>query len=250
MSLTPRPDLSIVTITYNEKENIRLLLEELNRIFQEEKLRGEVIIVDDSSPDGTSEVVLELKKKYPLTVLIQRPGKMGIASAYRDGINAARGEVIIPMDADFSHPPSRIMVLYQAVQSGGIACGSRCLGEKKFETDFAHFCGTALLNQWIKLVLRTKISDHTNGFMAFSRSNLEKIRDFTRQRGFDPFDHVLYGIVIIAVARKLGLSVMEIDAPYEKRKFGKTKIPFFDGVKIVFKDMVLAVKLRRKLERK
>lgn len=240
-------DLSIVTVTYNEKENISALISELYQISAENNLNTEVIVVDDSSPDGTSEIVLELKKKYPLINLIKRPGKLGIASAYRDGVNAAQGDVIITMDADFSHPPGRLMHLYEKAKEGGLALGSRYTGKLKFETDLAHLIGTTLLNRWITLVLKTRVRDHTNGFLAVPQNLLKEIRAYANKRGFDPFDEILYGIVLTATARRLGFPVVEIKTPYAQRTAGETKIPFFKGLKIVLSEMWLAVELRKKL---
>lgn len=238
-------DLSVVTVTYNERENIKLLMEELNNIFKENQVNGEVVVVDDSSPDGTSDVVLQLKENYPLTSLVKRPGKLGIASAYRDGVQQAKGEVIITMDADLSHPPAKLMELYEKAKAGNLALGSRYTGKLKFETDFAHLIGTTMLNKWVSTVLKTRVKDHTNGFLAIRRDVLGKIREHTSEKKLDPFNHILYGIPLTVAARGLGYSVIEIETPYNKRAAGETKISFFKGLGIVFGDMRMALRLRR-----
>lgn len=240
-------DLSIVTVTYNERENIALLIRELNEIFSKSKIHAEIIVVDDSSPDGTAEEVRKLAKKYKTTRLILRNGKLGIASAYRDGINSARGRIIIPMDADFNHPPSRVAEFYRVASSGKIAFGSRYIGKRVFETDFAHFIGTTVINKWVSLLLQTGIKDNTNGFFAVPANLLGKIRSYSNKKGIDPFDTVLSGIVISACAKKLKIPVVELEAPYEKRRFGKSKIPFLSGLKIVLGNMMFTLKLRSKL---
>jgi dolichol-phosphate mannosyltransferase len=242
------PELSIVTVTYNERENISQLIKVLNNEFEKNNINGEVIVVDDSSPDGTWEEVLLQKERFPNTTLIKRAGKLGIASAYRDGINAATGKIIIPMDADFSHPPLKVADLYRAACSGSLVLGSRYQGKTEFQTDLAHLFGTTMLNAWIRLVLKTKASDHSNGFLAIPREVLIKVRDFSGQRGFDPFDYVLYGIVLTATARRLDIPVVEVKAPYERRKFGETKINFMEGVKLVLGNMKLAWNLRNRLK--
>src|SRR3989344_1979020 len=138
-------DLSVITVTYNERENIRLFITTVNRIMNIAKIKGEIVVVDDSSPDGTSDVVLEMKKLFPNTVLVKRPGKMGIGSAYLRG--------------------------FQAVQ-GDIAFGSRYLGNTTFEVDFAHRMGTYILNFWSRLWLNTCVYDHTNGYIVVKRELL------------------------------------------------------------------------------
>lgn len=241
-------DLSIVTITYNERENIRLLLEDINEIFSKEKIKGEIIIVDDCSPDGTADEIKKLAKKYSTIKLIVRKGKLGIASAYRDGIDAAKGNIIMPLDADFSHPPFRIPALYKAASGGNIAFGSRYIGEKIFETDFPHYVGTTLINKWTKLILKTGLNDNTNGFWAAPSEMLRKIRTYTGEKGIDPFNYVLSGIAIAGAAKRLGLPVVEVETAYKRRRYGETKIPFFSGLKIVLGDMWLVLKLRRMLK--
>lgn len=240
-------DLSVVTATYNERENISLLIKELNRIFDENKIKGEVIVVDDSSPDGTSDVVLELKKTYPRTVLNKRPGKLGIGSAYHDGIKLARGKVITLMDADFSQPPRVLPDLYRMATEGKIGWGSRYVKKVKFESDIPHLIGTKLLNKWISLWLRTGINDHTLGYFAIKKEHMQKIMEHASHKGIEPFDNILYGLPIAAVAKKLDIHVVEVEAPYEKRKFGESKIGFLDGMRVVSKDMFYTISLFSKL---
>ncbi len=247
MKLEPKIALSVVTVTYNEKENIKLFIEAINRVFDENKIIGEVVVVDDSSPDGTAGVVEELKKKYPRTLLITRPGKMGIGSAYKTGVDGACGEVVALLDADLSHPPATLFQMYQLACSGTIVFGSRYLGETKFETDFAHRIGTRFLNGWVSLMLGTGMRDHTNGYVCVQRGVLRKVFEESTVHGVAPFDHILYGITIAGVARKLGIPIVEIKAPYNKRIYGETKIPFIWGLKVVFGDMWYALRLRFRL---
>ena len=247
MKLEPKIALSVVTVTYNEKENIKLFIEAINKVFGDNNVAGEIVVVDDSSPDGTAQVVEELKKKYPSTQLIVRPGKMGIGSAYKAGVDGACGEVVALLDADLSHPPATLFQMYTLACTGTIVFGSRYLGETKFETDFAHRIGTQLLNGWVSWVLGTGMRDHTNGYLCVQRSVLQKVFEESTARGVAPFDHILYGITIAGMARKLGIPIVEIKAPYNKRIHGETKIPFIWGLKVVFGDMWYALRLRFRL---
>ena len=243
-------DLSVVTIVYNERGNICRLIEQLFSIFKKHNLKGEVVIVDDNSPDGTAHHVRKMMRFYKTINLIVRPVKSGIASAYRDGINAVKGDIIIAMDADFSHPPSKVFDLYEAAKLNKVAFGSRYTGRKIFETDLIHYIGTAILNLYIGLVLKTGIRDNTNGYFAVKSSILKKLREYTHRHNIDPFDRVLWGITIAAAAKKLGIPAIEIEAPYRKRDYGETKIPFYDGLKIVLSDMLFAIKLKNTILKK
>ena len=246
---TPFPtELSVITITYNERENIRLFIEAIQSIFAEHTLLGEIIVVDDSSPDGTAEVVEELKQKYPNTRLIKRPGKLGIGSAYFAGAQAAQGKVVAFLDADLSHPPHVLPQLYALAQENKIAWGSRYLGETRFETDTAHRLGTFILNSWVRFWLRTGMRDHTNGYIVLPKETLTAILTYGEKKNLHPFAHILYGITIAGIAKQLHLFCHEVKAPYNKRKHGETKIPFLWGVKVVLENMAYTIKVFLRLQ--
>ena len=242
------PDLSVITVTYNERENIRLFITTLNRIMNVAKIKGEIIVVDDSSPDGTSDVVLEMKKLFPNTILVKRPGKMGIGSAYLRGFQEARGTIAAFLDADLSHAPEVLSELYDLAAPGNVVFGSRYLGNTKFERDFAHRMGTYVLNRWTRFWLKTGMNDHTNGYVVVQKERLDKILAYGQLKTLRPFDHILYGITIAAIARKLSFPCVERKATYNKRQHGETKIPFLWGLRVVFGDMAYVLKVKSKLQ--
>jgi len=108
--------LSIVIPTYNERDNIPVLFKRIS-----ESLRGveyEVVVVDDNSPDGTADLVSELRSVYPNVKVVRRAGKLGLSSAVLDGIKHACGDVIAVMDADLQHPPEVLPVMYGEILKG------------------------------------------------------------------------------------------------------------------------------------
>lgn len=114
--------VSVVVPTYNERENIDELLSRIDT-----SLRGinyEVIVVDDNSPDGTAERVMELSSKYPVR-LIRRAGKFGLSSAILDGVKACRGDYVVVMDADLQHPPEVIKDLLRCADECDVVIASR-----------------------------------------------------------------------------------------------------------------------------
>jgi len=248
-AVEPHLDVSVITITYNERENIREVIAVVNKIFLDHSFAGEIIVVDDSSPDGTAEVVLELKKEYPNTTLLKRPAKMGVGSAYRDGLAIARGEVVVPLDADLSHSPQVIPELYRIAKEGKIGWGSRYLGNTRFETDFPHKIGTFLLNRWVRTVLNTKVRDNSMGYFAMKKEIFEHLLNHGKEKNIYPFSRILYGIPLAALARQLQIPITEIKTHYNRRKHGKTKIPFLRGLKTVLGDMGYALELRNRLRR-
>ena len=101
--------ISVILPTYNERENLPLIIWMLMKTSQEKEIKMEVIIVDDNSPDGTQDQVKDLQRIYgdDKIILNSRPGKMGLGSAYIDGLKRCKGEYVILMDADLSHHVSK-----------------------------------------------------------------------------------------------------------------------------------------------
>ena len=101
--------ISVILPTYNERENLPLIIWMLMKTAQEKEIKMEVVIVDDNSPDNTQGRVKELQKIYgeDKIVLHARPGKLGLGSAYIDGLKRCKGEYVVLMDADLSHHVSR-----------------------------------------------------------------------------------------------------------------------------------------------
>ncbi len=110
------PSLSIVLPTYNEKDNINILIPRIEETFNH--INHEIIVIDDSSPDGTARVSEELNKKYGNIKVIVREKKEGIGAAIREGYNNANNSIILSSDSDLSFLPSDMHRLYEKVQEG------------------------------------------------------------------------------------------------------------------------------------
>ena len=111
-------DLSLVIPTYNEKENISILIQKVFQEFKKNKINGEIIVVDDNSPDKTWEVVENLKRIHKNLKLIKRNWRTGLSSAVLEGWKIANGRILGVMDADLSHPPEKIKELFWAIKKG------------------------------------------------------------------------------------------------------------------------------------
>ena len=117
--------VSLITPTYNERENIVLLAEEIFEILAAEPgIDLELIVVDDNSPDGTGEVAEGLVQKYPVQV-IHRPGKLGLGSAVMEGFSLSRRPYLGAIDADLSHDPAILTRLIRGLKEYDITIGSR-----------------------------------------------------------------------------------------------------------------------------
>ena len=135
MHIFPREKEAIMTLysvilpTYNESENLPLIVSMLHKSFTENKLQYELIIVEDNSPDGTLLVAEELRKSYgeEHVVILSRPAKLGLGSAYRDGLEKCKGDFVFLMDADMSHHPKHIpeFIAKQKIEDYDVVTGTR-----------------------------------------------------------------------------------------------------------------------------
>jgi dolichol-phosphate mannosyltransferase len=166
--------VSVILPTYNERENIEPLIEGISRVLAGEGYDYEVVVVDDNSPDGTAEAV---RKRYPNTgrvKLICRNGQRGLATAIKTGIQESYGDVVVLMDADFSHHPQDLLTLLSGIGRYDLVNGSRYLKSGGFQGNArARICST-VINWFLRMVLRLKTTDNTSGFLAIKRSLLDR----------------------------------------------------------------------------
>jgi dolichol-phosphate mannosyltransferase len=212
----------VIIPTYNEKENIQSILTaiyDLNQNFH-------ILVIDDSSPDGTAEIVRELQPRFNGTVFLEeRKGKQGLGTAYIHGFKWAidKGyDFVFEMDADFSHSPSDLPRLYDACKNKGadVAVGSRYVkggGVKNWPSDRIALSKGASF--YTRLILWMPVEDPTAGFVCYRREVLETIN-------LDEIHFVGYAFQIEMkfAAWKLGFSIMEVPIQFEDRKFGDSKM--------------------------
>lgn len=220
----PQPHISVLLPTYNEKDNIVPLIEAIYKQVAPDTC--EIIVVDDNSPDGTSQAVQQLldTQKYPLLRLRTRPTDRGLTKSLREGIQLSLGEIIVWLDCDFSMPPEKIPALLQLVARDGydIAVGSRFLdsGSSKKnlagtgESPLAVFLSN-ILNVLTKLLLFKNFTDYTSGFIAVKKSVLTAIP----LRG--DYGEYFMDFMVRAILR--GYSFKEIPYICVPRRFGESK---------------------------
>ena len=168
----------VVIPTYNEIENIELLLHDIISLQQD----FDVLVVDDNSPDGTSAVVEKLIEVYPETLfLIKRTSKLGLGTAYITGFKWALGkqyDFIFEMDADFSHNPTDLLRLYSACKNEDcdMAIGSRYVtGVNVVNWPMHRVLLSWGASKYVRWITGMKIDDTTAGFICYKREVLEAI---------------------------------------------------------------------------
>ena len=168
----------VIIPTYNEKENISSIIDAVLSL----KDNIEILIVDDGSPDGTAEIVKSIQSKQSRIHLLQRSGKLGLGTAYITGFKwgLAQGyEYLIEMDADFSHPPAKILELLHACESLGadIAIGSRYItGGKVTNWPFNRLALSYGASLYTRIITWMPVKDPTAGFVCYSRKVLEALK--------------------------------------------------------------------------
>ncbi|MGB3587134.1 MAG: polyprenol monophosphomannose synthase [Tunicatimonas sp.] len=169
----------VIVPTYNEKENIQLLLSSILSLA----VNFDVLVVDDGSPDGTAALVRDMQTGYEGRVhLIERKGKLGLGTAYIRGFRFALEhgyEYIFEMDADFSHNPEDLVQLYRACADEGydLAIGSRYVtGVNVVNWPIRRVLVSYFASQYVKFITGMPINDATAGFKCYHRSVLEAIR--------------------------------------------------------------------------
>ncbi len=211
----------IVIPTYNERDNIVNLI---NDIFKQSLENIKIIVVDDNSPDKTAELVAAAQKTQPNLYLIKRYNKLGLGSAYIAGFKKALAlgaDLIVEMDADYSHDPKDISRLIETCDNGfHLTIGSRKIKggkiigwnfKRKFMSQGAMLIARALL--------RLKTKDVTSGFRCFKREVLEKINlDSIKSSGYAFQEEMLYR------TQKNKFQIKEIPVIFTDRKLGKSKL--------------------------
>ena len=215
----------MVIPTYNERENIVKLIPRLQDVLSSTGYENSIIIVDDDSPDGTYHNVEYFCKNLTNVFLIKRYRKGGLGSACRDGflfaVDKLNADVVISMDADFSHDPKCIPNFLKKLNEGyDIVVGSRYIlgGRIKNWSNF-RILVSRVANMLAHQLLRIKINDVTSNYRAY-RSRVIKIMDFfkIKSKGFSFLPEFLYN------CRRKGFKIGEIPITYVERRHGKSKL--------------------------
>lgn len=185
-----------------------------------------VLIVDDGSPDGTSEIVASLQTEFPEKLHIEkRSGKQGLGTAYIHGFkwSLARGyDYIFEMDCDFSHNPADLSRLLTAIENGkgDVSIGSRYVkGGKVSNWPMDRILMSYFASLYVRMILWIGIKDTTAGFICYHRDVLEKVK-------LDniPFKGYAFQICMKYAAKKHGFKIVEVPIIFIDRQYGDSKM--------------------------
>lgn len=216
-----KSDSVVIIPTYNEKENIENII---NAVFAL-PVMFDVLIIDDNSPDGTAAIVERMQKQWDGRLhLLKRSGKLGLGTAYIMGfkwcLNAGY-ESIIEMDADFSHPPKKLLELRQACLDGAdVAIGSRYVsGVNVVNWPMGRVIMSYYASAYVRIVTGMNVRDTTAGFVCYRRNVLEAIDlDKIRFKGY------AFQIEMKFTAFKMGCRIKEVPIIFVNRVLGTSKM--------------------------
>ena len=201
----------------------------------------EVLIVDDGSPDGTGQIVEDLQQEFDTRLnMIERPGKLGLGTAYITGFKWAIDqsyEYVFEMDADFSHNPDDLIRLYDACRNGAdLSIGSRYKsGVNVVNWPMGRVLISYFASVYVRFITRMKIRDATAGFKCYRKKVLETI-DLEKIR----FKGYAFQIEMKFTAWKHGFNIVEIPIIFTDRKLGNSKM----SGKIVYEAIWGVIKMK------
>ncbi len=225
----------VVTPTYNEAENIVQFIHDV----LEKDPRLDILIVDDNSPDGTASMVKELQKTNSHILLLERPGKMGLGTAYVAGFKFAleKGyDAVFEMDADFSHDPKEIPAMLEMINTCDLVIGSRYVGGVRvLNWPIRRLMLSYGASIYTRFVTGLPVKDTTAGFKCFRRKVLESINlDNVHSNGY------AFQIEMSFKTWKKGYSLCEHPIIFMDRRSGVSKM----SKKIVYEAVLMVWKLK------
>ncbi len=220
-NLDSKSDVGVILPTFCEAENIAKLIDEIESL----DINLSVLLIDDSSPDNTADLVRSLQSKYGNIMICVRPRKSGLGTAITDGFKIFLSlknppKYIITMDADYSHSPKDIIRLVSTAKSAnGIVIGSRyCPGGGAVNWSVARLLISRVANLMSSALIATKIHDYTSGFRCYSTDLVQNMINDLHSETYEIQEET------IRQASIKGFDVKEVPMIFVNRKKGKSKL--------------------------
>jgi dolichol-phosphate mannosyltransferase len=214
------PDVSIVLPTFNEKDNIVPLIEELRSRFRDGGYSYEILVVDDQSPDGTaSAVAAAFADDLGVGVTVRRENP-GLAYSIREGIERSAGATILVMDTDFNHKPTDAVLLFEVAQHVDLVIGSRFIFGGGMSSLLRYYL-SYFYNIFLRTTLGTRLDDNLSGLFAIKRQRMFEL----------DFDKIFWGygdyfFRLLLLSQRAGFLHVQVPVFYGSRLGGESKTRF------------------------
>lgn len=212
----------VIVPTYNERDNIEPLVTAALAALPE----GDLLVVDDASPDGTGALADGLAARSPRVHVLHRPGKEGLGPAYHAGFRWAieRGyDHVVEMDCDFSHDPADLPRLIAAARRGAdLVIGSRYVPDARIEGwPWHRYALSAAANLYARALLGGAVRDWTAGFKCFRRTALQAVLDAGA-----PANGYIFQVQGVCAVLRRGFSIVEVPIVFRERTRGDSKVRY------------------------
>lgn len=216
-------EIGVILPTYCEAQNIEKLIHEIESL----NLNSSILVIDDSSPDGTAEIIRKIQKVYDNVLLFVRPEKLGLGTAITDGFRIFMSlknppKCLLTMDADYSHNPKDIPRLVSSLRIGyDLVIGSRyCKGGNTLNWSIFRLAVSKIANLLASLIVGAKICDYTSGLRCYSLNLIKTIIGELHSQTYE------IQIETIRQAHIRKFKIKEIPITFANRKKGKSKLTF------------------------
>lgn len=215
-----RPDVSVILPTFQERDNIVPLVDQLRQEFKRIDARYEILVVDDKSPDGTAMAARSAFADDRGVVVIERSSDPGLALSIREGIEKSHGAVVLVMDTDFNHQPKDAVLISEVAKLVDLGIGSRFIFGGGMPNRPRYFL-SYLYNIFMRISLGTRMDDNLSGLFAIRRTALLKL----------DFDKIFWGygdyfFRLLLLSQRAGLTHVQVPVFYGERAAGGSKTRF------------------------
>ncbi|MBI4021205.1 MAG: glycosyltransferase [Candidatus Aenigmarchaeota archaeon] len=217
---TPACELSIVVSALNEERNVRQLFRRLTGALNRHKISGEIIFLDNHSTDRTGELASRLARKDRRITVIRRRGRPSrdLGSSLREGFTHCRGQYVLIMDADLSHDPDEIPLLFRHRKEADIIIGSRYVPGGSGDMPLSRSLISRTYNTLARILTGAPAHDITTGFKLYRRTVLDSLH--LTNTGFG------LHVEILLKALRAGATVREVPIHYSARTGGRSKLSY------------------------
>lgn len=226
-------ELSVILPTFNEEQNIQILIPRLTQVLENANIEFEILVVDDNSPDKTYHKVRDFAKNDSRIRLIRRIEERGLSSAVVTGMASAAGHYYIVMDADMQHDESILPVMLEHLKKNDIVVGSRLVGEGSYGSmsKIRHLM-SKMATVAARLILRISVKDPMSGFFGIRKEYFDKISNQLDPKGFK--------ILLEILARSKDATMTEVGYEFRNRNYGTTKLTG----SVIFQYLIALIEIR------